>query len=204
MQHTKRIYFALGLALAATTMIGTAAADQPTTQPGAPETTSMAQKMSATATVEKVDTDDRNLVLKDEQGNEFKVHVSDDVTRFDAIKKGDRIKVDYYQSIALSLKKGGEGMKPSASETTAGQRTAGDLPGGVMARRMTVSAMVTKVDPAKSTVTLKGPEGDMTTVNVTDPAMKDDLSKLKKGDKIQATYTEAVAIAVMPAEKKKG
>jgi hypothetical protein len=56
-----------------------------------------------------------------------------------------------------------------------------------------VTARVTKVDRAKQEVTLKGPEGRSVTVAVEEPAV---LDRLKTGDLVDITYTEAVAIAV--------
>ncbi len=206
MKHLNRIGFVFGLALTTSMLGGVALADDPPAQADtAPaDTTMMAQKMSASAMVMKVDSDKRDLMLKDDQGMMFKVHVPDDVSRFDAIKKGDHIQVDYYQSIGLSMKKPGAGGQPGASDTTATEKSAGKLPNGVMARTITASVMVMNVDTAGNKVMVKTPDGDMTTINVTDPAMQANLSKLKKGDRIQATYTEAVAISVTPpaADKK--
>jgi Cu/Ag efflux protein CusF len=200
MKRAKRNCYLLGLAFATLSTVGIAAADQPSSQ--APSQMTIAQKMSATATIAKIDTDKRDLMLKDDQGNEFMVQVPEDVTRFDALKKGDHIKIDYYQSVGLSLKKG-EAGKPGAHETTMAERNAGKLPGGLVARKITGSAEVMKVDTTENKVTIKGPNGEMDTINVTDPALKADLAKLKKGDRIQASYTEAVAISVTPQEEKK-
>jgi hypothetical protein len=164
----------------------------------------MAVEMSATATVEKVDKTKRQLMLKDKQGKRFAVDVPEDVTGFEAIKKGDRITIDYYSSVALALDRGKDGMAPSAEETSMVQRTPAKLPGGVAAREMSATAEVVKVDTTANTLTVKGPEG-VDTIHVTDPELQADLAKLKKGDKIRATYAEAVAIRVTaPKKQKKG
>ncbi|MGT2491639.1 hypothetical protein [Cupriavidus basilensis] len=49
----------------------------------------------------------------------------------------------------------------------------------------------------KQHVTLQGPKGKVN-LNVQDP---DQLKNIKKGDQVQAVYTEAVAIAVEPATR---
>lgn len=216
--------FFLGLALATFTTAGVALADddqpgqaqqpsqmqQPTqgqmpseaqgTQRPMPSQ-SMSQKMSASATVEKVDIKKRELSLKDEQGNTFMVEVPESVSRFENIKKGDKVDIDYYESVALSLKKPEKGEKPSASETMISGRAAGNLPGGMMGRKITATAMVTKVDVANNKVSIKAPDGKMDTITVSDPGLQSDLGKLKKGDRINATYTEAMAITVSPKNK---
>lgn len=161
----------------------------------------MEKKTSTSATVEKVDAAKRDLSLKDDQGNRFMVQVPEDVTRFDAIKKGDRVNVDYYESAALSLKKPGEATSPSATTTTMAQRAPGNLPGGMVSRKIVATANVMKVDLADNKVTIQGPHGSIDTIKVSDPAVQDELSKLKAGDRIQASYTEALAISVTPKDK---
>jgi hypothetical protein len=182
----------MGIAVATWMTAGVAAADQPSQM--------TARKMSASATVEKVNSSKRELSLKDDQGNKFMVQVPDSVSRFDAIKTGDHINVDYYESVALSLKKPSD-TQPSANESTMTARAAGNLPGGMVARNITASAEVMKVDKADNKVTIKGPGGNVDTINVSDPMVQADLGKLNKGDRIQARYTEALAISVTPKDK---
>jgi Cu/Ag efflux protein CusF len=129
------------------------------------------------------------------------VQVPEDVTRFDSIKKGDKIDLDYYEAVALSLKKPVKGETPSANEAIVAERAPGKLPGGGMARTITATATVTKVDVAANKVSIKAPDGKMDTINVSDPALQPELSKLKKGDRVQASYTEAMAITVSPKNK---
>jgi len=59
-------------------------------------------------------------------------------------------------------------------------------------------AQVTAVDPKKSTITLKGPRGNVLTLNVQNP---DQFKVVKKGDQVEVTYTEAFALSVEPAPK---
>ena len=58
-------------------------------------------------------------------------------------------------------------------------------------------ADVVAVDPATQTVTLKGPQRTVD-LKVRDPKQ---FALVSKGDQVEATYTEAVAIAVTPAKK---
>ena len=48
-------------------------------------------------------------------------------------------------------------------------------------------------------MTLKGPEGKTVTVKAENP---ENLKKVKVGDEIEITYTEALAISVEKAKKK--
>jgi Cu/Ag efflux protein CusF len=197
MQRAKKICYVVAAMLASPVVGGIAAADNTPAQQQQNPTEVMAEKTSATATVEKIDTKNRQLTLNDDQGNSFKLDVPASVTRFDSIKKGDKIAVDYYSSIALSLK-GNDATPPSEGTTTMKERTPGALPGGLMARKITASVEVMNVDKTANKLTIKGPNGDLDTVDVRDPSMQADLAKIKKGDKIHASYMEAVAVTVKP------
>src|SRR6478609_2487207 len=115
MQRAKRICYTVACVFATWLVAGVAAADEQSPQKEQPSegmkegmrqgtpSQMMATKMSASATVEKVDLKKRTLLLKNEQGEEFKVNVPEKVTRLDAIKKGDMINLDYYEAVTLSL-----------------------------------------------------------------------------------------------------
>jgi len=72
------------------------------------------------------------------------------------------------------------------------------MPAGVAARQVTVTASVEAIDKETPSITLKGPEGNVVTVIVMDPKNHE---KVKVGDKLAITYTEALAISVERAEK---
>jgi hypothetical protein len=74
----------------------------------------------------------------------------------------------------------------------------GEKPAAAGARQVTVIADVVAVDPVKSTISLKGPQGKVVTLNVQNP---DQFKVVKKGDQVEATYTEALALSVEPAPK---
>ena len=158
-------------------------------------------KVSGEATVKKIDKKNRKLTIMDDQGKPHTVKVPEQVKRFDAIQVGDKIKIDYYESVGLALEPKGEGKPGAPSETTMMGKKAGKLPGGMAVRTMTASAQVLDVDHQANTLTLKGPEGHIDTIHVTDPEEQADLQKVKKGDTIRARYTEALAINVERAPK---
>ena len=74
----------------------------------------------------------------------------------------------------------------------------GEKPAVAGGRQVTAIAEVTAVDPAKSTITLKGPRGNVVTLDVQNP---DQFKVVKKGDQVEVTYTEALALSVEPASK---
>ena len=159
----------------------------------------MAERVSLTTTVEKVDIKKRQLTLKEDTGNVIKLEVPQDVADIGKIKKGDKLAIDYYASIALQLVK--RTAQPGAEETTVAAKEPAKLPGGLVAKKVSATVEVVKVDTSNNLVTIKGPGGEMDTIHVDDPAMQSDLAKLKKGDKIKASYAQAVAITVTPQQK---
>ena len=161
----------------------------------------MAERMSMTATVDKVDAKKRHVMLTDDQGNKFKVEVPKQAMKnLESLKPGDKITADYYSSVALKLQKGEKGA-PGAEETAMMERKAAKLPGGLMAKKVSATVEVEKVDTSANTITVKSPMGESDTIKVTDPAMQSQLANIKPGDKIQASYAEAIAVKVTPSSK---
>ena len=66
-----------------------------------------------------------------------------------------------------------------------------------MGRQVTVVADVVAVNEQTKVVTLKGPQRTVE-LKVRDP---EQLKLIKKGDQVEATFTEAMAIAVTAAAK---
>jgi hypothetical protein len=152
------------------------------------------QLIHTSASIIGIDNTDRSVLLKSSDGTQNWVHVPDSMAGFDRLKMGDKVDVDYYQSLAISLAP--SGTKPSQSSTQAGER---DLGAGVMGREFRISAKVVSVDPAANTVTFKGPQGRVRTVNVEDAALQSKLATLKPGQVVQFDYTEAVAADIRPS-----
>jgi hypothetical protein len=159
----------------------------------------VARTVEASARIVEISKADRTVMLQGPRGKVFKVVAGDEVRNFDQLNVGDRVHVRYVESLMLELKKEGRGAP--ASETTGMVRAApGEQPGGAVMRQVTVMAKVVAVNPRKSTITLKGPEGNEVVLPVYN---REQFNVVKKGDHVLATYTEAVAISVEPVEGKK-
>jgi Cu/Ag efflux protein CusF len=92
---------------------------------------------------------------------------------------------------------GGKLGQPIVSEEAV-RAAPGAKPAGAIERTVTLTANVIKVDQKNQMVTLKGPNRTVD-LKVKDPAM---LQKVKVGDQVDATITEAVAIEVTAAPAK--
>jgi Cu/Ag efflux protein CusF len=147
---------------------------------------SATQTIHATVVVTAIDKSARKVTVKTSEGDMVDITVPADVKEFDKLKKGDKVDIDYMESIAIGMAP--KGTKPSAIERAA------TVPGAA-GREVVVTAEVTKVDAAHNKVTIKGPSGKQT-VSVTDPDLQARLPNLKKGQVLMFTYTEAVATAI--------
>lgn len=165
----------------------------------APGRAEAARAVRVSATVTAIDKATRGITLKGADGKEFAVVAGPEVRNFDQIQVGSTVTVGVLQALALELKKGDGGAAPSATASADAARAApGAQPGGVAARQLTVMADVTAVNAATQTVTLRGPQRTVD-LRVPDPKQ---FQMIAVGDRVQATYTEAVAVSVEPAARK--
>jgi Cu/Ag efflux protein CusF len=163
------------------------------TTPGEPK--DVALRLSATGTVTAIDPGARRLSLKGARG-EASYRIDPKVQQLDAVKVGDRVKIDYVAALVLTLRRGGAEAQAAAAREAQERATAS--PGAVVATGTSVSGKVLAVDRAKQTVRLKGPEGRVTDFRVQDPA---DLVGVKAGDQVAAVLNEAVVVGLEPAPR---
>ena len=154
--------------------------------------------VSLTGTVEAVDLANRVVTIKGSKGRIVDLKVGEEAKNLDQVKVGDKVVAKYYESIAFRLKKPGEaaGVKTEEAMVTA---KPGEVPAAVLANQVTVTATIQDISPKKTYVTLKGPDGKTVDVKVKDPK---NVEKLKVGDQVVITYTQAFAIALDKPEKK--
>ena len=106
------------------------------------------------AAVVAIDRVDRPVVRLGPRGNVVEVEVGHGARNFDQIEIGDRVKVEYYEFVALYL--GKKGQKPKATAGLVAARSAkGDKPAGVVVEVVDVSAKVKAIEREKRKATLK-------------------------------------------------
>jgi len=164
----------------------------------APGMAAAAQTVSITATITAVDKKTRDITLKGPQGNEVTFTAGPDVKNFDNLKVGDQVKADYTEALTLELKKGGGLVVQRTDKAAVAGAKPGELPAGAGGRQVTIVADVVAVDAAKQTIALKGPQRTVE-LRIPNP---EQFKKISKGDQVEATFTQAVAIAVQPTASK--
>jgi hypothetical protein len=156
----------------------------------------VAQAASAEATIQDIDRKDRVVTLKGDDGNTVRIKIGEDAPNFDQLKKGDRVKADYYESTALSLQKAGEPIENAAGRQVITERGEnGRGPTRLVVNTSTLTATVQDVDQKDRMVTLKGPDGK--TVKLKADEHVRNFNDIKKGDQVVATFTDAMGISVV-------
>ncbi|HZR47854.1 MAG TPA: hypothetical protein VFA47_14180 [Candidatus Manganitrophaceae bacterium] len=158
----------------------------------APGNVVVAEKTTVTAEVKSIDKANRLVTLQAPDGQTRTIQVPEEARNFDQIKVGDKVTIDYLQTVAVSVRKAGE-PKPPSARATVEVAPKGEKPSGKVVKTHEITANVEAVDPAKHTVKLKGPEGNSQTFSV-DPQVQ--LDKINVGDKVDVQYTEAIALKV--------
>jgi translation initiation factor IF-1 len=175
-----------------------AIAAEPKTSDASPKG-EISHTLEAEATVTAIDMNTRMVTLKAADGTENTLHVDERARNLGQVKVGDVVKVAYTEALAWKMSKSTKASPTAEVEEAAGRAKPGEKPGAAAARRITVTATIEAIDLDNGTVTLKGPQGNSRTIKARNPA---NLKKVKVGDLIDITYTEAVALKVEPAAKK--
>ncbi|WP_296494846.1 hypothetical protein [Rhodoferax sp.] len=156
------------------------------------------ETIKLTAGVAAIDKATRTVTLKTAKGKMLDVVAGPEVKNFDQIKVGDQLVVQYAEALTLEVKKGG-GVREMVQDSGAVKAKPGEKPAVAGAREVTIIADVIAVDPKKMTITVKGPRGRVVDLKVKNP---EHFKVVKKGDQIEAVYTEALALSIEPAPKK--
>ncbi|MWL89584.1 hypothetical protein [Cupriavidus sp. SW-Y-13] len=188
------IFSALGLSTAVLAQAQPDIKTDVTRSPGQATATGM---VTATAVITAIDAANRKLSLKTPQGKTVEMTVGPEARNFEQLKLGDKVTVSYREALTVSLKKG-SGAASMKEKEISERSQPGERPGGTVGREVTVVSQVVAVNREAQTITVKGPRGNLVDLKVNDP---DHMTTVKKGDRVQAVYTEAVAVSVAPASE---
>jgi hypothetical protein len=157
---------------------------------GAQSKTITGETKTLTATVEAIEKKSREVTVKKDDGKYEVFYVPTDVKRFDTLKIGDKVNAKYYENMVVALKAPGskDADKVSAAVTKADGGAA-----GTVAHQQTITATISAIDMNAPSVTFNGPRGWTYSTRVKD---KDLLSKVKVGDKVDITWTEAMVLSL--------
>jgi hypothetical protein len=152
------------------------------------------------ATVTAVDQKKRVVTIRDEAGEEASFYADEAVKNLPQVKAGDTLEGELGQSLVLELR------APTAEELAEGTTIlevsatapAGEKPAGQFVRQIRALLTVEAIDKQAGTATLRGPAGNALTIPARD---KKNLDRVKVGDTVVATYTEALVLQVVAPAK---
>jgi hypothetical protein len=172
--------FVLSLAFSTVVLLPASALAQQTVSKGQVATTVM--------TIQAIDSTNRMITVKLENGEEDTIAVGPEVKRFNEFKVGDRIRATYYESTVYQLRKPGEATA-KAKDEIAGTTGAGKTPSATIARQQTTTVTVQKVNTNPPSLTVQTQDGRTVTRKVDNPK---NIENVKPGDRIDITYTQAL------------
>ena len=132
---TRRILFVCLLALT----MAAAASAQP------PASVTKSNVVTHTATIVAIDSTNRLLSFKGEDGVVETIVAGPDVQRFSELKVGDKVTFKDFESVVYAIQK--PGATPPSPEKMSIERAAGSRPGGKMSQTLTAVVTLTAIDP---------------------------------------------------------
>ncbi len=185
----KKTTLFLALALAAAPALAA-----PDAKPDPAKSAQKSSTISVSAVVDAIDYKTREVTLDTMKGK-VTVVVSEDVKNLDKVKKGDTVTVAYHEGLLAEARPATEAEKAQPLQETVKGSAGGDKPKGGIGYQVKAVTTLVAMDKAKQEMTFKGPRGKVETIHVEDPK---NFDKVKVGDTVVFTYTEAVAVSVTP------
>ena len=149
------------------------------------------------ASVVSVQKAERLVGLRGPDGRVVTVKAGPEVRNFDQIAVGDTVVTSYYEAIGFALHTPGAADE-SGVDLVAGRAKPGAQPGAVVGAVARTTVTIESVDAKSDTVTFRGEDGLVRAVPVRTDEGREFARKLEPGDRVDITYTEALAIRVDP------
>jgi hypothetical protein len=177
--------------LAVAAMLGFASAQQP-------EGAYRSELSKTKATVTAINSATREVTIKGDKGP-ITVQVSPAVKNFSNLKVGDQVLVSYYQGFGTQIVKGGKKATQPAVSGFAYGNSPGMKPAGGVGASSTETVKIQDINLPTNTVAFTRSDGSTHIIEAKSPEMQKFIRELKPGDTVQVTYTESVAVEVIPA-----
>ena len=152
--------------------------------------TNVSASVTKAFTIDAIDHAARIVTLKAADGTSTDIVCGPEVKRFDALKVGDKVTFTYRESVVSAIKAAGQTAAPPSSAVT---RTPGAKPGATIAQQESAIVTIDAIDPKVPSVTVKSADGRKMSFKV---ANKKNIEGYKPGDRVEITYTQALAISV--------
>ncbi len=151
------------------------------------------------ATVSNLDPATREIQLTGSDGRTGSFVAGPEVKNFAQIRKGDKVVISYYRGISAQVLPAGAAASTDVHQLDVGATAQpGTKPGAGVGSAIRGTVVVQKIDTKGNTLTVLKPDGSSRTVPIESDEGKAFIKKLKKGDKVDVVYAEALAVEVRP------
>lgn len=162
----------------------------------APGQASLAQELTASATVTAIDLETRKVSLKNTEGETFDIVAGEQVANLPNVKVGDKVILKYLQILDVELLKGTAGIRKRIVEVDGERAGADEKPGGGVGMKVTIYADVIGLDKQQQTVTVRGVDETLT-IKINNP---EQFNLIAEGDQLKAVQTKAIGIGIVASE----
>lgn len=145
--------------------------------------------------VVSIDRPNRGVVVE-QRGFRWLVNVPPVFGNLENLREGDTVQISRVEGIIVDVRRPKRGSKPGITYTEAVSDTVFQkLPEKFVVRSLTLTAKFERFDAENSVVHYVGPLGPRS-LAVTDPAVKAELRKFKRGDMVDLSFAEAIQIVL--------
>jgi hypothetical protein len=151
-------------------------------------------------TIKEINKDTREITVIGSEGELHTFTASEDVKRFDEIEVGEVITFGFYKFLKAEFRKPTEEEIAEPLVAVAEAEIAGmDMePGAVIGAVVKAVVTIQVINLTYMYVTIKGPQGNYTTIDVEDADL---IKKLHVGQVVIMTYGEAIAVTLTKVEE---
>jgi Cu/Ag efflux protein CusF len=153
----------------------------------------------AHATVAAVDPATRIITLRGEDGRTGEFTAGPEVKNFAQIRTGDKVVVSFYRGITAQVLPPGTAASKEVNQLDLGvSAQPGAKPGAGVGSAIRGTVVVQQIDTKANSLTVMKPDGSSRTLPIESEEGRAFIRKLKKGDKVDVVYAEALAVEVRP------
>lgn len=146
--------------------------------------------VTLTAVIQAIDSTARSVTLKHSDGTLDTIYCGPEIQRFSELKVGDSVTFTYHEAVVMTIAPAGAtGQGPSTTTV----RGAGEKPAGIIAQKVNAVVTVLAIDAKVPSITIQRADGSKASLKVENPK---NIEGVKVGDKVQITYTQALAVSV--------
>lgn len=153
------------------------------------------ERISVTETVEAINLETREVVLRGPDGHFKHLVVGDHVKRLNEVAVGDQVTVDFFVSALYEVRAPTEEelKQPYVEMNHTVEAEAEELPAGAMLKQYRSVCTIVDLNAVNMTGTLKDANGKYRVVVIKNP---ENITKLRIGQTVVVTHTEAYAVSL--------